>query len=254
MWARLNGSCNCLVIHLIGIHMALCMVQTQLCFHGPGALQKAAGWLSYGCGKGDSSRCHLKIYIHKQSIVWTHLTECMFCWILQSFWAEVLCLFAKLIYYGEKPIIIVYKLTLYTNINDILTKILTKQHLIIKTIIENNDHLKSITVFTKILRSITVFNIDHKLLNGKRKWVTLKIMIDRISILTIIVHLVLIRTQKMYSASICMQWRWMTTLYEILKTVFGKVMALCEISKEKGQRESTFSFRSYQEYLWHVAV
>ncbi len=53
--------------------------------------------------------------------------------------------------------------------------------------------------------------------------------------------------------SIYMQWRWMTTLYEILKTVFGKVVALCEISKEKGQRESTFSFRSYREYLWHVA-
>lgn len=53
--------------------------------------------------------------------------------------------------------------------------------------------------------------------------------------------------------TICMQWRWMTALYEILKTDFGKVMALCEISKEKGQGESTFSRTSYWEYLWHVA-
>ncbi len=120
MWARLNGSCNCLAIHLIGIHMALCMVQTRLCFHSPGTLQKAAGWLSYGRGKGDSSRCHLKIYTHKQSIVWTHLTEFLFCMILQSFWSEVLCLFAKLIYFGEKPIIFVYKLALYTNLNYVL--------------------------------------------------------------------------------------------------------------------------------------
>lgn len=49
---------------------------------------------------------------------------------------------------------------------------------------------------------------------------------------------------------ICMQWSWMTTQLEILKTVFGKVMALCEISNVKGQRESTFSLRSYWEYLW----
>lgn len=75
-----------------------------------------------------------------------------------------------------------------------------------------------------------------------------KMKSDFISLLTIIVHLFqrLLRTLKDV-LSYCMQWSWMTTQYATLKTVFGKVMALCEISKEKGQK---FSFRSYREYLW----
>lgn len=65
MWARLNGSRNCLPIHLIGIHMALCMVHTLLCFHGLGALKKAAGRLSYGGGMDDET---YSIYMTSWSI------------------------------------------------------------------------------------------------------------------------------------------------------------------------------------------
>lgn len=83
MWARLNGSCNCLPIHLIGIHMALCMVQTRLCFHSPVVLLKAAGRLSYGCGIwGIAQNKDLKYSIY----TWPHksLDTTEFCMILQS--------------------------------------------------------------------------------------------------------------------------------------------------------------------------
>lgn len=128
MWARLNGSCNCLAIHLIGIHMAPCMVQTRLCFHGPGALQKAAGWLAYGCGKGDSSRCHLKIYIHKQSIVWTHLTEFVLHDITELLiWSIMLIckanLFRRKAHYICLQISFVYKYKLRLSINSYKTSI-----------------------------------------------------------------------------------------------------------------------------------
>lgn len=82
MWARLNGSCNCLPIHLIGIHMALCMVQTWLCFYGPGVLQKAAGrllWIWYG-GKLRTTRKDLHyVYMTRQKFGTVE-----FCVILKS--------------------------------------------------------------------------------------------------------------------------------------------------------------------------